>query len=168
VPKVVGTAPDTTIVVGAFSNADKNTIGWFEFDGGQVFASYTGTSAVEPGSTEFQFQIASSALEMHSYQDNLETPDPLDFILANLTVTYPNSSPQQPQVITDIGDEQNFFDPHSHQLLARASTAPTFEGVYQFYLGITDLDDLGDGFGNPVKPATPYTNYHELKTPYAL
>jgi hypothetical protein len=157
--------------VGAFNQTVSDAIGWFEFDGGQVYV----TTPEEPftiGTTstyEFHFRSTTSdGLQMWSYQDDPSTSGVLDYIWDDPVVEYATDKPRQPEITTNTGDTYHFYDPYSHQLLARSTTAPTVDGVYEFYRNIDDLDGLAAAFGNPETPATPYAAYHELKTPYAL
>ncbi|RKK82860.1 hypothetical protein BFJ71_g15130 [Fusarium oxysporum] len=172
VPKSIGASPDNTIMIGAFNETVSNAIGWFEFDGGQV---YVVTSPAQPftltTSNNFQFHFQSTSegtLRMRSYQDDPSTNGELEFMNRDPTVEYvPGKSPQ-PQITTSSDHLYDFYDPLSRKLLMRSTTAPTVDGVYEFYRNITDLEGLAAAFGNPVKPATPFGAYHELKTPYAL
>ena len=174
-PATVGSGDSATIDIGIF-NAGTSALGWYNFDGSHV-SVVTFTSPATP-----PFTLASALSTSFLYFTNSTTGDSTivsydegaaALVSADTSsyvppwVTYPALSPNAPIITLPDGSTQNFYDAVSHQLLARATTSPTIDSIFDYFASLTDNTINGDLFGSTDVPAFTQ-DYNELNTPYAL
>lgn len=167
VPKFAGTQPDTSVQI-AVLNGVTTPIGVFGFNGGQVYVEASPAAFAISTALSTSFMYIGTAI--HSYEDVPGSSSPLPIVTRSPWVDYATS--QKPKISAgDAFQEVAFYDALSHQLLSRATTAPSVDGVYDFFNDFftsASNDDKANAFGNDEAKPGPMSDYNELKTPYAL
>lgn len=185
IPRIVGSEPDTTVLIGVFKGLG-SPLGWFSFDGGQVSVTTTLTKQVLKGIIPNDFMFVENdddtqpkGKTIYSYQYSsitLETGvggtqiiNSIQLTLDKPYVFYPDENPNKPILkLKKLEKDLMFYDPISHPLLARATTAPSVDGIFDYFENKIDETGKAEAFGNVDSDVGPNSDFDELKTPYSL
>ncbi|PVH70855.1 hypothetical protein DL98DRAFT_597442 [Cadophora sp. DSE1049] len=116
---------------------------------------------------------------MYSYQRSSaaqSTPGGGSEIITKLTLSldkpsvfYPESDPMKPLLqMASLPGDIKFYDSVTHPLLARATMAPSVDGIFEYFESKIDDSSKAEAFGNVESNFGPASDYDELKAPYAL